>query len=248
MSNNTPHIEPKKNSLLPSVTAILLILGISVITAMYWMRNISVTEVDVSPPYFTPLAEIVQAADVPMGIKPDSLNLNALITRVELLDYVHSVIPYIESNGDLLLTITERSPLALLVDGKNRIYVDAFGVKLPIVEGKTLDLPLVYGFDASSGSDTLKSKEFEQIRSFLLGARANEFGWVTISEVAYSAEQGVVALSHENGVKLIFGDNDFETKLRNWKAFYAEVIRIKGIQHIQQVDLRFNNQVVTRET
>ena len=177
-----------------------------------------------------------------------ALTWKRLVSKIELLDYVHSVSPYIEPNGDLLLTVTERSPLALLVDGKNRIYVDAYGVKLPILDGKTLDLPLVYGFDASSGSDTLNSEEFGQIRNFLLGAKANEFGWVTISEVAYSAEQGVVALSHENGVKLIFGDNDFETKLRNWKAFYVEVIRTKGIQHIQQVDLRFKNQVVTQET
>lgn len=248
MSDNNSHIETKKSNLLPWMTAILLIIGISVIAAMYWMKNISVTGVEVSQTYFTLPEEIIQAADVPIGIKPDSLDLNQLISRVELLDYVHSASPYIEPNGDLLLSIIERSPLALLVDGKERIYVDAYGVKLPILEGKTLDLPLVYGFDASSSSDTLESMEFEQIRNFLLEARANEFGWVTISEVVYSADQGVIALSHENGVKLVFGDNDFETKLRNWKAFYVEVVRTKGIQHIQQVDLRFKNQVVTQET
>ncbi len=248
MSEKKPHIERKKSTLLPWVTAVLLVLGISVLAAMYWTRNVSVTGVEVSQTYFTQPEEIILAADVPVGIKPDSLDLDELITKVEVLDYIYSVSPYIEPNGDLLLTVTERSPLGLLVDGKDRIYVDAYGVKLPILEGKTLDLPLVYGFDASSTSDTLRSEEFEQIRNFLLGARANEFGWVTISEVTYSADQGVVALSHENGVKLIFGDNDFETKLRNWKAFYVEVIRTKGIQHIQQVDLRFKNQVVTRET
>lgn len=248
MSDNTSHIEAKKSTLLPWVTAILLILGVSVIAAMYWTRNVSVNEVEVSETYFTQPEEIILAANVPLGIQPDSLDLEMLISKVELLDYVYSVSPYIEPNGNLLLTVKERAPLALLVNGKDRVYVDAFGVKLPILDGKTLDLPLVYGFDASSGSDTLRSEEFGQIRNFLLGARANEFGWVTISEVAYSAEQGVVALSHENGVKLIFGDNDFETKLRNWKAFYVEVIRTKGIQHIQQVDLRFKNQVVTQET
>ena len=65
--------------------------------------------------------------------------------------------------------------------------------------------------------------------------------------MVYDENDGVVALSHENGVKLLFGRNNFQTKLENWKAFYTEVIRVKGIQSMRQVDLRFTNQVVTRE-
>ncbi|HBX65194.1 MAG TPA: hypothetical protein DEG32_03250, partial [Balneolaceae bacterium] len=72
-------------------------------------------------------------------------------------------------------------------------------------------------------------------------------GWNTISEVVFDETDGVVALSHENGVKLLFGRNDFQTKLENWKAFYTDVIRTKGIQSMRQIDLRFTNQVVTRE-
>jgi hypothetical protein len=65
--------------------------------------------------------------------------------------------------------------------------------------------------------------------------------------VVFDEIDGVVALSHENGVKLLFGRNEFETKLENWKAFYTEVIRTKGIDAMRQVDLRFTNQVVTHE-
>jgi hypothetical protein len=88
---------------------------------------------------------------------------------------------------------------------------------------------------------------FLQVRDFLMKAKINGFGWTTISEVAFDQTDGVVALSQENGVKLIFGRNDFEMKLDNWKAFYKQVVRTKGIQTMQQVDLRFSNQVVTRE-
>jgi hypothetical protein len=78
-------------------------------------------------------------------------------------------------------------------------------------------------------------------------AKIDGFGWTTISEVVFDETDGVVALSHENGVKLLFGRNNFEHKLENWKAFYAQVVKTKGIQSVQQVDLRFTNQVVTRE-
>ncbi len=247
MSKKATDTKAQKGKLLPWGTAILMVLGIAVLAAMYWNRNVTINEVEVTGTYFNTPEEVLTAADVPLGIKPDSLDLTTMIARIEVLNYVKSVTPYVEPNGDLNITISERTPIAVLVEGSNRMYVDQHGVRLPILEGKTLDLPLVYGFRATSGIDTLKSDEFKQIREFLVGAKTNEFGWATISEVAFSAEEGVVALSHENGVKLIFGTNDFGTKLRNWEAFYVDVIRTKGIQAMQQVDLRFKNQVVTRE-
>ncbi len=105
---------------------------------------------------------------------------------------------------------------------------------------------MLYGYSAES-SDTIKTESFIQVRDFLVAAKTNEFGWTTISEVVFDETDGVVALSHENGVKLLFGRNNFKHKLENWEAFYAEVIRTKGIQSMQQVDLRFSNQVVTHE-
>jgi len=155
-------------------------------------------------------------------------------------------VPYIEPNGNLRLRISERAPIALLVNGSDKTYVDAEGVKLPLLEGKTQDVPLLYGY-STSAYDTLKHESFLQVRDFLMKAKINEFGWLTISEVAFDETDGVVALSHENGVKLLFGHDNFEHKLENWKAFYTQIVKTKGIQSVQQVDLRFTDQVVTHE-
>jgi cell division septal protein FtsQ len=205
-----------------------------------------VQELDFNELTFTENEEIEAAAAVPYGIQPDSLDIQAVADRVQRLNYVRSVSSYIEPSGDLRLTIAEREPIAMLIDGANRSYVDAEGVILPILEDKTRDVPLLYGYSVTA-EDTLKDESFLQVRDFLMKARIDEFGWATISEVAFDPNDGVVALSQENGVKLIFGRNDFEMKLENWKAFYKQVVRTKGIQTMQQVDLRFLNQVVTRE-
>lgn len=247
MSNTATHTAPEKGRILPWITAVLMVFGIAVLAALYWTRTVTVNEMSVSGNYFTTTEEIENKAEVPFGIHPDSLNLENLVDRVESLNYVQKVTPYIEPSGDLELTIQERQPIAMLIKGSDRVYIDAEGVRLRILDGKTVDLPLVYGFRATLQNDTLTTLEFQQVRDFLVGARTNKFGWATISEVAYSSQEGVVALSHENGVKLIFGNDNFETKLRNWEAFYSEVIKTKGIQQMQQVDLRFMNQVVTRE-
>lgn len=224
----------------------MMVTGIAVLAAMYWNKNVTVQEVQVNSLYFTDYEAVKQAAAVPLGVKPDSLDLDAMIQRVQQLDYVRSVTPYIEPSGDLRLNVSEREPIALLLSGSDRKYVDAEGVRLPIPDGKTRNVPLLYGFSANS-TDTIKTEPFAQVRDFLMQAKMDDFGWTTISEVAFDETDGVVALSHENGVKLIFGRNDFGTKLENWKAFYAQVIKTKGIDSMQQVDLRFTNQVVTRE-
>jgi len=232
---------------LPWAAMAILVLGASVIAAMYWQQNLRVKSVVIEGNYFTPGEDILQASGITVGAKPDSLDLVLAIRNIEQLDYVHHVTPYVDALGKVNLSVQERFPIALLIEGSHEIYVDAYGVKLPIIAGKTRNLPLVYGFDASSGTDTLSSKEFIQVRDFLVSALTNQFGWATISEVVYHPYDGVVALSHENGVKLLFGQNDFDEKLENWEAFYSEIIAVKGIQSMQQVDLRFTNQVVTRE-
>tara|TARA_R100000541_G_scaffold43399_1_gene50660 strand:- start:1630 stop:2376 length:747 start_codon:yes stop_codon:yes gene_type:complete len=247
VSDKTTHNEVKKSKLLPWATAIMLIVGVAVLAAIYWNRNVTVDELTFSGNVITETEILTEAANVEFGVHPDSLDLSAIVEGIERVDYVKSATPYIEPNGELNIQIKERNPIALLIKDGNRVYVDAEGVKLPIFEGKTFNLPLVYGFNASTNSDTLKSEAFKQISTFLTEARQNKFGWITISEVAYNKEEGVVALSQENGVKLLFGSNDFRIKLENWEAFYTEVIRVKGIQTMQQVDLRFTNQVVTRE-
>lgn len=238
--------QASNSNLLPWITTILMVTGIAVLAAMYWNKNVTVQDVQLNELYFTEYEEIKKAAAVPMGIKPDSLDLNALIQRVEKLDYVRSATPYIEPSGDLQINISEREPIALLVSGSNRKYVDAEGVRLPILEGKARNVPLLYGYSATS-TDTIETESFAQVRDFLMQAKIDGFGWTTISEVVFDDEEGVVALSHENGVKLIFGRNNFETKLENWRAFYAQVVKTKGINAMRQVDLRFTNQVVTRE-
>ncbi len=246
MSKTKTHSVSTKK-VLPWAALVILILGGSIMTAMYWKQNLRVNSIVVEGNYFTPTENVISISGIEVGVHPDSLDLGNAIQRIETLDYVHHATPYVDALGKVKITTRERFPIALLIQGDQEIYVDAYGVKLPIIPEKQRNLPLVYGFDAKMNSDTLSSLEFNQVRDFLVSAIRNQFGWATISEVVYDPNEGVIALSHENGVKLLFGQNDFDQKFKNWEAFYSEVITYKGIQSMQQVDLRFADQVVTRE-
>jgi hypothetical protein len=135
-----------------------------------------------------------------------------------------------------------------LVGGAVERYTDAEGVQLPVLTGKTVDVPLMYGFSSIRQTDTLKTTDFIQLARFLEEAKEHNFAWATLSEVAFDPQEGVVALSHENGVKLLFGTDSFTNKLANWELFYTQVIRETGIARIAQIDLRFNDQIITRES
>ena len=230
------------------LTAVLLLVGLGVVAGFYWQQSLRVDTLRVSGIWFNQEADILEAAQVPMGIAPDSLNLEELKNRVMRLAYVKSVHPYIEPGGTLHLSIEERIPIALLVGGDVERYTDAEGAQLPVLMGKTVDVPLVYGFSSNRQTDTLKTTDFIQLARFLEEAKEHKFAWATLSEVAFDPKEGVVALSHENGVKLLFGTDSFTNKLANWELFYTQVIRETGIARIARIDLRFNDQIITRES
>lgn len=246
--NRSRKSDPKRP--LTLIAVIFLIVGLAVIGGYYFEQSTRIIDLDFTGYRFTSGEELQASVEKisPVGMLADSVEFGPLIESVRMLPYVDQVDITMGYRGKLVFNITEREPLALLVDGSRSSYVAKGGIRLPIVPEKTEDVPLVYGFPAVPLSDTLQSNSYRQVEEFLLAARKNRFGWITISEVAWNEREGVIALTTENGVKLLFGHSDFETRIKHWQVFYEEVISKKGIESFQQIDLRFRDQVVTKES
>jgi cell division septal protein FtsQ len=225
----------------------VFILGLAIMAGIYWEMNTTIGEVRFTGNHFTDIQDLSATFEAPIGQHPDSVSYVHVIEAVSTLPYVMNAGIYVDARGRMIISIQERKPLGMLIDGGKRVYFDEHGVKLPVILEKSVNVPLVHGFRADSGAGFLEGREFEAVRDFLVAAKENEFGWITISEVTYNPGEGVVALSYENGVKLLFGEQSFETKLRHWEAFYSEIVRKKGIEQFDSVDLRYSNQIVTRE-
>jgi cell division protein FtsQ len=234
-------------SALTWISASLFILGLGVLAGIYWEMNSNINEVRFTGNYFTEDNELAGTFEAPLGVHPDSVSFIEIIEAVQSLPYVKDAGIHVDAGGRMYVEVSERKPLAMLIHDGNRLYIDENGVKIPVILKKSVNVPLLHGFPAAAISDTLKGGEFEFIRDFLVAAEKNEFGWITISEVAYSPEEGVIALSHENGVKLLFGHDEYEQKVRYWEAFYSEIIKKRGISQFASVDLRYKNQIVTRQ-
>lgn len=250
MSENGQHNEPESTEFnpIPWVAGALFVLGIAILAGIYWKRTVVVKDIHFGGYHFVPLESLEQKVSIPAGIRPDSIDFMKIIREVETIDYVKQAAVNVEPSGDLFIEITERKPIALLVNGNDKVYVDEQGVRLPVFLGKSVDVPIVYGFKTKPVGDTLKSEAWNKAQAFLVEMHKSPLSNATISEIAWTRDEGIVALTHENGVKLIFGKDNFKSRLRNWKAFYSKVIREKSIQKMQLIDLRFRGQVVTRES
>ncbi|SMO54643.1 cell division protein FtsQ/DivIB [Fodinibius sediminis] len=230
---------------LPWVAAALFILGLAVVAGFYWSSNMKVQKVYYEGHSFVSEAQL-REIEIPTGIHPDSLNTMQIIDQFEQIPYVKRAAVDVTPGGNLTIRISERKPVAMLADGDTKRYVDEEGVRLPVVLNRAVNVPLLYGFDAGAAGDTLSGQEAQAALNFLGQLREKPVSDATISEIAWT-DNGIVALTNQHGVKLIFGKKDFGTRLRNWEAFYAEIIKQKGIESMRSVDLRFQGQIVTHE-
>ena len=225
----------------------ILLFGLAVLFGLYVDQSTEISAVELKGHYFSTEDELENAFESPVGVLADSVDFSGIREPLKTLPYVKDVNISMGFRGTLTLEISEREPIGLLINGSQKAYVDRDGIKLPDRLEKATDVPLLYGFSVEPIADTLNSQAFEQVRDFLVSAKENSFGWLTISEVTWNEREGVVALSHENGVKLLFGHENFERKLSNWEAFYAEVVSRKGIESFRNIDLRFRDQIVALE-
>jgi cell division septal protein FtsQ len=208
----------------------------------------TIRDVVVSGVVFTSEKAILEAAQISHGTHVDSIQFLPAIARLERLPYVNKAGIRVSATGRMTISVTEREPIGLFLQGSRRFYIDAQGVKLPITPGKSINVPLVYGIPIGGLRDTLKSAEFLLLRDFLVTARQYPVAAHTLSEVAWTTNEGIIALSSENGIKVIFGSDRFPNGLRNWDMFYTQVVSRRGPDQFTQIDLRYQGQVVTRET
>lgn len=245
MTKTNTNSSPSRGKLI-WIGVALLMLGGAVYAGIYFEGNTRISAVEFTGNEFTPQEQLAASFSSPVGMLADSVQFDSLFSSLQALPYVKNVSVRMSFRGTLTIEIDERMPVGLL-SGSSPSYFDEDGIVLPSGAGKTADVPIVYGFKASAPGDTLTGSDFEQVKEFLIASKEDSFGWNSISEVAWSESEGVVALSSENGVKLLFGRNDFERKVDYWKAFYREVVSYRGISVFRSVDLRFQNQIVTDE-
>ena len=231
----------------------LTLLGGAVAVGVSYERSMTLRSVHFEGAVHTPVETLEDAFLASPGIPIDSLQLDQLAEPLRALPHIKDVRFRLDSRGRLLVDIHEREPIAVLADRNPAALVDADGVAMPMVYGVPLDLPLLYGVPLptkreESTADTRPSTPFSQVRDLILAASKRPLLQKSLSEITWSEEQGVVALSSERSLLLIFGRDDMTTKWHHWEEFAVQVLPREESASYRSVDFRYRDQVVARTT
>jgi len=145
--------------------------------------------------------------------------------------------------------LTERTPIALLRNGRDLALIDAHGVVLDRPEGEDLHFPIVTGLTDSLPLEE-REKRMQSYQEFLRDADLVRPGSSDrVSEVDLSNPKdvrvvmtGLASAADSQAVTIHFGNSDFTSKYRMLVENFAQWQANAG--RVQSIDLQYSRQVV----
>ncbi len=228
---------------------ILTVLGLAY-GANGWKRDLPVSEVRAYGMRILSAADVVTLANIDRNQKLFSVDLNAARRRVEANPFVRSASVTRDAPGRVTVTVRERVPVAAILTDR-RLYIDDSACVLPAVKTDQLfDLPFLTGALPAAEclpGRTLKAPAVREALALLASARAiGDDLYHEISEVHINTDGGLLCYTAESGVPVLMGRGALPEKLAKFDGFWKEYVARQGVQDLQYVDLRFDDQVVAR--
>ena len=238
----------KKYGLLGLVVTFIGLVGF----ANVWKSSLRVTRVTLEGNRIVEANELFQLAQVRRGSLIYDIDLKAIQRNLLSQCYVKEATVERNLPSTIQLTVVERTPIAL-VNRSDVVYLDEDGIILPHSISKALfDLPVLSGVKLGGtilyGTSVHDSRALEALQVLQAAKSVNTELFHLISEIQIQSDSDMVFYTAEGGVPVIFGDGNVADKLARLDAFWNQVIREQGVQNLQYVDLRYDDQVVARWT
>lgn len=140
----------------PWKAAVAVLVVAAVVVVLGWVllssRLLVVRQIQVAGEHRVARAQVVEAAQVPLGAPLARIELGGVERRVELIQQVESARAEREWPSTLRVTIIERTPVAAVREGSTYQLVDRFGVVVTEARRRPSDMPLVDDVDARDPS------------------------------------------------------------------------------------------------
>jgi cell division protein FtsQ len=236
----------KKYALLGLLMALL---GL-VVSSSFWKANLKVGRIVVEGNRIVEANEVLQLAHVEIGTAMNDLDLTTIQQHVASNFFIKDAVVERDLPATLRITVTERTPVAMLTSA-SILYLDEEGVILPhSVSREIFDLPLLSGWPTNAplkAGTTVKHPDVLDALEILVAAKlVGKELYHLISEVHIRHGGDLVLYSAERGVPIIFGRGDAASKLVRLESFWNQIVRERGPQALQYVDLRYDGQIVVR--
>jgi len=175
------------------------------------------------------------------------LDLKKIENRALLNPWIEKAEVYIDQKNVLHIDIEQKIPMARIFDRTGQsYYLDTQMQLLPLVLGK--NYPTIVFTDVPLSQSEIKNKEmFSQI--LYLGEYINKhpFWSSQITQIQINKQNEFELIPLIGNQKIHFGDTSkMEEKFFNLQLFYKEVLDKIGWDNYEEIDLRFEGQIVTR--
>jgi cell division protein FtsQ len=228
---------------------IIMTMGL-VFGANAWKSSLRIKQIQVDGNRIVGANEILQLTQVQMNMLLYKVDLTAVQRNVMSHHYIKDALVERNLPNSIHIQIVERVPIAI-VNRSETMYLDEDGVVLPrSISHRLFDLPMISGISASEpmvlGSIMKQSDVIEVLQLLSTMKTVNRPMYHNISEVQVRNGGDIVVYSAEGGVPIIFGRDDMPGKLVRLETFWNDIVRTRGTQLLQYVDLRYQDQVVAR--
>lgn len=217
-----------------------------VVVANRWMAKETLHGVRVIGAVVMDTAEVLKQAAIPDSVRVQRLNLKEIEERVADHPFVAKAAAYYGGDGQLVLEIDERSPVAVTVISRGPVYLDAGAVILPFRFGVAApDVPVLSGLADGDRLDSAKGVEAIGVAESL--RQYNELLYRRISEIHRGASGEYTLILADGGVPVIAGKpEEIPPRLPKLEAFLNRVLASEGPARARLIDLRWDGQVVVR--
>jgi cell division protein FtsQ len=234
----------------------VLAVGALAAAAWHWQRTVPLERVAVRGFVRADSAEVVRLAALPDSAALFDIDPSLEADRVRRAPWVRDARERRLPTGTLAITVEERQPVALAVaaDGRPSHYLDREGYGLPLRLGDPFDVPILRGLVPPYRP--LQPVEDTALLDLLDAlATADEETAALVSEVTVGAAGEALLRTSADGVhgalavRLGPGTAEgYADQLRRLHAFWHQAVLTRPQTRFQVVDLRFDGQVVTRES
>lgn len=232
------------------LAALMLATGTLTLLGVRWRRSLKVEKLVIEGCQSLSESAIIASANIPMNTPMADVDLAEIEQGLARQPYIRTVQACREFPDRVCLTIEEREPIALVNVGA-MYYIDADAVLLPTTpSAKELDVPVISGLGASPAAQpgkTLQNRQVaDAIQLYRVAQELDSSIAHMISEINMNNGGDIVVYAAEGGIPIIVGRGDFGKKLVALESFWHDVVRQGGVGNIEQIDLRFEDQVVVR--
>ena len=219
-----------------------------VVVANKWLAREQLKNVRVIGQVVLDTTEVLKQVALGDTVVLRELDLRELEERITSHPFIRSAAAYYGGDGQLVLEIEERSPVAATVMDGLPVYLDVKGMPLPFRFGLAApDVPVLDGIlsDSADVIDSLRAVEAVAVATTL-----QEYGDAVYRRVAAirresSGEYTLVLADGAVSVRAGFPE-EIGPRLYKLEAFLRNVLASEGARNAEVIDIRWDGQVVVR--